>query len=169
MTPPNASRSCVLRWGRCIEVASNYAFALVEGVRHALGKPAVQRISIADLQAALASNDPKVVLVDVRSEQERGVSRIPGAIALHEFLNDKDMYNDALVVPYCTIGGRSYLQAARLANQGMNVKNLAEGIVGWCRAGLPLETPDNQPTNKVHTHWRLFAIPPAYEFSKTRD
>ncbi|WP_164104381.1 hypothetical protein [Candidatus Laterigemmans baculatus] len=46
---------------------------------------------------------------------------------------------------------------------GIEASNYREGILGWCRAGLPLETDDHQPTNAVHPYWRVFTVPEHYE------
>lgn len=67
----------------------------------------VKNVTVSDLQAMKRdiSGHP-VVLIDVRTEAEREVSRIPGAISEDEFWQHKEQYWDHIIVPYCTIGYR---------------------------------------------------------------
>lgn len=68
----------------------------------------------------------RAIMVDVRSEPERNVSMIHGAITLHEFTSDvlpllkNRTSNDCLpetVVLYCTIGYRSGIEAIKLQSE----------------------------------------------------
>lgn len=77
-----------------------------------------------------------IILVDVRTKEERDVSMIPSAIDIDEFeklLNSNpDKYKEILIVPYCTVGYRSGKYATSLIeNHGLkNVRN-GEGIILW--------------------------------------
>ena len=66
------------------------------------------------------------------------------------------------VIAYCTVGGRSYWYARKLVAGGIDAVNYRDGILGWCRAELPLETPDKQPTAAVHPYWPIFRVPDRY-------
>ena len=57
----------------------------------------------------------------------------------------------------------SYLYARRLFAAGTEASYYQHGILGWCRAGLPLESGDCQATNAVHPYWRVFDVPDHYE------
>jgi len=103
------------------------------------------------------------VWVDVRSRSEYSVSRIPGAITQGEYEADAGALAGRQVVVHCTIGGRSYLYARKLMAGGVDAVNYRDGILGWCRAGLPLETSDNHLTTAVHPYWRIFHVPEQYE------
>ncbi|KAA1258698.1 molybdopterin biosynthesis protein MoeB [Rubripirellula obstinata] len=142
------------------------------------GGPKVETIDTAQLQKMLAENQTKIdeakaadaklpepdfVVVDVRSDKEINVSIIPGAISKAQYEKDSAKYQDKLVIPYCTVGGRSGAYARELAGKGVNVKNYKGSILKWVDAGLPLITPEGQPTNRVHTYSDRYRIPAKYE------
>lgn len=122
----------------------------------------MQTISTADLQSLMNSVGPAPVLVDVRSAAEQAVSRIPGAITQQAYEAAAGSHTGEKVVVYCTIGGRSYLYARKLVAAGVDAANYREGILGWCRAELPLEDPDERATIAVHPYWRVFRVPDRY-------
>lgn len=153
------------RLGIWIEALCVRAVACIDKIRCWMGKRPVEAISVSEIQAAMECSEPTLVLIDVRSESERSVSCIPGSVSLREYLQDEAKYKGLTAVTYCTIGGRSYAWAARLAKRGRIAKNFSDGIVGWCRAGGKLETLDKQPTTDVHTYWSLFQVPDPYRFS----
>lgn len=132
-------------------------FALVDGKE-------AQEVSADDICALLANpSESNFILVDVRSEAEISVSIIPDAITRDELESSLDDYRNRVVIPYCTIGGRSLIYARQLSRQGIDSRNFKAGIIGWCEAGLPLATPQGDETNRVHTHTTLFRVPPTYE------
>ncbi len=103
------------------------------------------------------------VVVDVRSDAEVNVSVIPGAITKAQYEKNRDQYVDRLVIPYCTVGGRSGAYAKQLAKDGVKVKNYEGSILKWVDAGLPLVTLKGEPTNRVHTYSDRYQIPAKYE------
>ena len=107
--------------------------------------------------------DAEFVVVDVRTEKEVNVSIIPGAITKAQYEQDSAKYQGKLVIPYCTVGGRSGAYAKQLAGKGIKVKNYLGSILKWVDAGLPLVTLDGQPTNRVHTYSDRYRIPAKYE------
>ena len=138
----------------------------------------VQPIETADLhrrlqqhreavQAAKASGQPEpqpdFVLVDVRSKEEVDVSIIPGAILKEDFEAHRDEHRQQLIIPYCTVGGRSGLYARKLQSLGFDVLNYKGSILQWINDGLPLVTIDGQPTQRVHTYSNRYKVPPQYE------
>lgn len=141
----------------------NGGFGTIEALRRLAGRPKVETITTSELWRALETRDASLVLVDVRSDCERAVSRIPGAITQQEYEADVEPFAGRRVVAYCTVGGRSYLFARHLVAAGLDAVNYREGILGWCRSGLLLETPDGQTTNWVHPYWRIFRVPNEYE------
>jgi rhodanese-related sulfurtransferase len=74
----------------------------LNGVVASLGtsKFEAPEVSIADIKA----NPEKYVLLDVRSEEERAVSTIPGSINKAQFEEDTAKYADKEVVCFCTVG-----------------------------------------------------------------
>ncbi len=99
----------------------------------------------------------------MRSEREAAVSVIPGAMTVAEFERDAVSHQGKLVIPYCTVGGRSGAYARKLASEGWDVRNYAGSIIAWAAAGQPLVTPDGNPTRRVHTYNARIAAPAGYE------
>jgi rhodanese-related sulfurtransferase len=106
---------------------------------------------------------PSFVVVDVRSDAEVNVSVIPGAITKSQFEKDRQQYEGRMVIPYCTVGGRSGAYAKKLKSSGVRVKNYEGSILKWIDAELPLVTLDGKPTNRVHTYSDRYKIPAKYE------
>lgn len=107
----------------------------------------------------LKSKD-EFVLVDVRSEKEIKVSKIPGAMTRKEFEEKRSQYKDKKILAYCTIGVRSSEYALALKKEGFDSYNLKESILGWTHRQLPLENLEGQKTKKVHVYgeaWNLAA------------
>ncbi|MDX1644392.1 MAG: rhodanese-like domain-containing protein [Thermoanaerobaculia bacterium] len=125
--------------------------------------PRVEAIGPAELAAELAAEtggDEGLVVVDARSDEERAVSTIPGAIPRQEFERRSDDLAGHDVVTYCTIGYRSGLYAQELVERGFRARNLAGSILAWTHEGLPLVTPEGEPTRRVHVYgerWNLAA------------
>jgi rhodanese-related sulfurtransferase len=98
-----------------------------------------KEIEAGDLESMLATS--KVLLVDVRNDDEVARGIIPGAVHIplallplqYESLNG----DDALVF-YCHSGMRSAQAAAFICSKGRkNVYNLRGGVLAWGKAGLP--------------------------------
>jgi rhodanese-related sulfurtransferase len=86
--------------------------------------------------------DEGAQLIDVRADHEWGVGRIAGAthIPLPELpQRTGEIDQDRPVVIYCRGGNRSSMASAALADAGFDAVKLAEGIVGWKEAELPIE------------------------------
>jgi rhodanese-related sulfurtransferase len=98
-----------------------------------------------------------VVFVDVRTERERAVSMLPGAVSAEQVEQDPQRYQGQVLVAYCTIGYRSGLWAEEQRERGLQVSNLAGSLLSWTHAGGPLLGPAG-PTNEVHVYgatWNL--------------
>lgn len=141
----------------------NGGFGAIEAVRRLMGRPEVGTVSTSELVDAMSSDDDSIVLIDVRSDSEMAVSRILGAMTQREYEAAAEELAGRRVVAYCTVGGRSYLYARKLVAAGVDATNYRDGILGWCREGLPLESPDKQATTAVHPYWRIFLVPDQYE------
>jgi len=133
-------------------------FGTIEMLRRFLGRSRVLTITTDELRKRLASGDRSVVVIDVRSESEQAVSKISGAITRREYEANPGSFATKDIVVYCTVGGRSYLYARKLVAAGIGAKNYRDGILRWCRAELPLETPDGRSTKKVDLHWQIFRV-----------
>ena len=161
---PALRRSLSNRLGDVIIAACNGGFAAVDRWHVYRGRQPVDLVTTDQLvENYLGNPNSPWLLVDVRSEHEQAVSRIPGAITQREFEADPQHYAGKTIVPYCTAGGRSYLYTRQLIERGVPAKNYRDSILGWVRAGLPLETPDGQPSRRIHPYWRLFDVPSDYD------
>lgn len=121
--------------------------------------PDVPTISAPSLRQALPSAD--VLLVDVRSEAERAVSTLPGAITAEEFEARMDEYglSGRTLVAYCTIGARSSAYARAMRQRGIDMINLEGSVLAWTHAG-GMFTASNVPTKRLHVfgrRWNLAA------------
>src|SRR3989338_7294936 len=106
--------------------------------------PDVQSISTGQL----ASLPPKSYhLLDVRSQEEFGVSHIPLAI----LTLPADIDPDALIIVYCSIGWRSAVYVRQLTRMGfVNSLNLRGSLFLWAREGRSLEHTDRSQSYVVH-------------------
>jgi rhodanese-related sulfurtransferase len=112
-------------------------------------------------ELAEAMQGGKIVLFDVREEQEFRVSRIQGALRVDprigraEFLRQHAGALDGkMVVFYCAVGQRSSRLADRMAGDmkargATAVYNLRGGIFAWHNGGYPL-VDGAGPTEYVH-------------------
>jgi rhodanese-related sulfurtransferase len=118
----------------------------------------VPSVSVSDIIKRLDEKDETLVLMDVRSEEER-ISCIPGSITKAEFEAAPEKYAGKEVVAYCTVGYISGAATCELRRAGHeNVKNMGDGaILGYTLAkttagvAQPLVTPEGTATNVVHT------------------
>ncbi len=85
----------------------------------------------------------EVTVLDVRQAHEWKEGHIPGATHIPlDILPDKldEVPTDKPVVVQCRSGGRSAVGVSLLQAKGVTeVQNLRGGIMGWARAGLPME------------------------------
>ncbi len=92
--------------------------------------------SYAPSQVADMLKEGKIVLLDVRTENERSRSSIPGSIhiPLHHLtrrMNDLEKQKNKEIVCYCQSGNRSLTAAMKLRKAGFNVANMKGGIAEW--------------------------------------
>ena len=118
--------------------------------------PQVEGITVSELQQ-LQQQDQELILVDVRSPEERAVSIISGAITTEEFERDLQRYQDSTVIAYCTIGYRSGKYAQKMQQQGITVLNLEGSLLAWSHIqGRLINTLGM--TNKVHVFGRQWQL-----------
>ena len=133
----------------------------------------VPTIGVDELVTALAAGDMRdgeiaqggraVLLVDVRSARETGVSMIPGAVTRDAYEQNAAAYEGYRIVSYCTVGVRSERYTRALRKKGVDAVNFEGSILAWVEAGLPLATPSGEPTRRVHTWSARFSVPAGYE------
>ena len=86
---------------------------------------------------------PKVLLIDVRNDDEVARGMIPGAMHIQLSmlpLQYEKLMQASTVVFYCHSGVRSAHAADFAVNKGVkNVYNLAGGVLAWNKAGYTLK------------------------------
>ena len=94
-------------------------------------------------QAGSLLNNPDVVFLDVREQDEYNAGHIPGVklIPLGTVPNRmNEIPKDKTVVTVCRSGNRSSQATEFLRQQGFtNVHNMTGGMNEWAQAGLPVE------------------------------
>lgn len=123
--------------------------ALVQAI-----EPQVEDVPVT-LAEQVRRAQPQPLMLDVRSQAERTVSVIPGAI-----FDAESIPAGSRVVVYCTVGLRSGIVARELRQRGIDAVNLRGGILAWLAAGGELVDPQGQPTRAVHVYGRRWnAVP----------
>lgn len=117
--------------------------------------PDVRQISPAEL--ATMMEQQRVILLDVRDEQEFAVSHLPSARRVDENGPiDLRQPKDAQIVVYCSVGLRSSRFARRLAAEGFtHVASLRGSIFRWAIEGRPLSAcpPDKPVVHPYNSSW----------------
>ncbi|CAL50055.1 Rhodanese-like domain [Ostreococcus tauri] len=99
----------------------------------------------------------RMVLVDVRAEDERAVSVIEGAMSVEEYERARTTLGAHDCVCYCTIGYRSgqyaeKMSKAKKADEDVEFLNLYGSIVAYTHEGGELVDPaTGEKTKRVHT------------------
>ncbi len=100
----------------------------------------IQNYSVSDTYNK-TQNSRSVILLDVRTLQERKANMIKGSyhIPLHELgtrMNELNKFKDKEIICYCRTGNRSLSAASKLKRNGFNSANLRGGINSWFANGL---------------------------------
>jgi rhodanese-related sulfurtransferase len=161
MTRKNFLFATVLVFSVAVVNDASAQFGNLFGRKQAVPEIKVEQLRELKLDEKKESSD--YVLVDVRTREESSVSVIPGAITMFEFEKNRDRYRDRTVITYCTSGYRSEQYARKLIEKGVKAKNFKGSILEWCRTGLPLLTPNGEPTNRVHTYSSRNRVPAKYQ------
>lgn len=123
-----------------------------------LYRNSVATITPNELSKLMDSGVP-VVLMDIRSPEEYGVSHIRTANFLDYGSFNTRMVEkfskDSPIIVYCSVGYRSERVGEKLKSAGFkNVKNLYGGIFQWVNEGHPVVNKKDHPTDSVHTYNR---------------
>ena len=117
--------------------------------------PDVATITAAELRDALPTGD--FVLVDVRTDRERSVSTLPGAITGEEFEARLEELAGRTVVAYCTIGRRSSDYVRKMAERGVEILNMEGSVLAWTFVGGQFIAA-GMPTRKLHVYGRRWNL-----------
>lgn len=101
----------------------------------------VPSITTDDLAGLMTKS--KVLLLDVRTAEEFGLSHLPGAIRAETEASQREAIAKAdpaaVVVLYCSVGWRSGLAVEKLASSSARrLYNLHRSIFDWANEGRPL-------------------------------
>jgi rhodanese-related sulfurtransferase len=105
-------------------------------------KKRVKETNVPDVKRRMDAGE-KIVLIDVREDNEWAEGHLPGAVHLGKGIIERDVesripHNDAKLILYCGGGFRSALAADNLQKMGYtNVESMDGGWKGWVQAGLP--------------------------------
>jgi rhodanese-related sulfurtransferase len=113
----------------------------------AIVNEAKRRVKQTDVQNVkrLMDAGEKMLLVDVREDNEWANGHLPGAIHLGKGVIERDIEarvpdTSAKIILYCGGGFRSALSADNLQKMGYtNVESMDGGWKGWLAAGYPTE------------------------------
>ena len=107
-------------------------------------KKRVKETNVADVKRRIDAGE-KLVLIDVREDNEWAKGHLPGAVHLGKGIIERDIEQrvpdtGAKVILYCGGGFRSALAAESLRKMGYeNVLSMDGGIRAWREAHYPLE------------------------------
>lgn len=121
--------------------------------------PDVPNLFAKEIIQLLKQKEQNFILVDVRTQKERDVSIIPGAISQENFEKNLERYKGKRIIAYCTIGFRSSRFAEKLIKKGHNAFNLWGSILAWAHEGGELVI-NHTKTKKVHTYSRYWNLLP---------
>jgi rhodanese-related sulfurtransferase len=105
-------------------------------------KKRVKETNVADVKRRIDAGE-KLVLIDVREDNEWAKGHLPGAVHLGKGIIERDIEQrvpdtGAKVILYCGGGFRSALAGENLQKMGYsNVESMDGGWKGWVDAGLP--------------------------------
>jgi rhodanese-related sulfurtransferase len=121
--------------------------------------PGVAELGVSAARAL--ADSVAVVWLDVRSDRERRVSVIEGAIDMRSFRAREQELVGRPVIVYCTIGHRSGLATRDLREEGREAYNLAGGVLAWIHGEGDLVEPlTGANTRLVHVYGRRWNLAP---------
>ena len=123
-----------------------------------LGGPA---LSLKEVEALGSSRS---YLVDCRSDEERKISMVKGAISKEAFEATALEPANTQVAVYCTIGYRSGQYATALVKKGWKKVYNCKGIVPFSHEGVELVDGKGESTRRIHVYGSAWDLAnPDYE------
>ena len=116
-------------------------FGNLFGARRAGDRPSIQEIDARTARQWHQSGE--CVLIDIREDREFRVERIPGAQLAPLSRLERSLpplFSGTKAVFLCQSGGRTRMQAGRLASCGFGEAYILRGgLVNWKASGFPVE------------------------------
>jgi rhodanese-related sulfurtransferase len=109
----------------------------------AKAKGTIQKVSAADVKAAIDKKD-KAILLDVRDPGEFAAGHLPGAMNISRGTLEFNVFNkisdqNAKIIVYCKTAGRSALATKTLNDLGYKNAMLMDAqFEDWIKAGYPV-------------------------------
>ena len=118
-----------------IVVSSLLALVLILFVMRTLKIRSLKQYTAAQLDSAMKGSS-NIVLLDVRTAEERGRSSIRGSVhiplqSLRSRMQELEKLRTKEIVCYCQSGSRSVSAALQLRKSGFTVANLKGGMADW--------------------------------------
>ncbi len=107
------------------------------------------------------STSEEWAIIDVRTEEERSVSIIPGAMTIGEFERRAFEFTNKPILVYCTVGCRSGAYVRKLEKLGIKSFNLRGGVLSWANSGKMFVTTAGGTTNRVHVNSKKWNVLPS--------
>lgn len=88
--------------------------------------------------------NPKIQLLDVRTDAEFAENRLENAFLIDFYLDDfvkrceESLSKKKVVYVYCRSGGRSNMASQKLQKAGFKTVDMKGGIKAWLEAGYPV-------------------------------
>ena len=103
---------------------------------------AVKQLSVKDAKA-LIDKTPNLIILDVRTPDEYKQARMKNSVLIPDYELQKrvnEVPKNLPILVICAVGARSKPASEFLVSKGYKeVYHLNDGLVGWYRAGMPLE------------------------------
>jgi rhodanese-related sulfurtransferase len=117
------------------------ALILIVYIRRWIQKARMKEYSALEVLQRL--NDNSVVLLDVRTLEERNHKHINGSLHIpaHELsqrLKMLEKYRQKEIICYCHSGNRSFMTTIFLTKNGFRAANMKGGMIGWDSLNLEI-------------------------------
>jgi rhodanese-related sulfurtransferase len=115
------------------------ALVILFYIRRWIQKARMKEYSASEVSQRL--NDNSVVLLDVRTLEERNHKHIKGSLhipvnELSQNLKGLEKHRDKEIICYCHSGSRSFMATLMLTNNGFQAANMKGGMIEWNYLGL---------------------------------
>jgi rhodanese-related sulfurtransferase len=99
--------------------------------------------------AVMVSEERTTTVVDVRPEEERRVSSIPGAFNRETFESCIEMHRTRKILVVCTVGCSSAEYARELRSRDIDAYSLYGGMLAWAAADGDMVDKEGELTRRV--------------------
>jgi len=110
------------------------ALVLIYYIRRWIQKARMKEYSASEVSEQM--NDDSVILLDVRTHEERNHKHIKGSLhipvnELSQKLKMLEKHKEKEIICYCHSGRRSFMATLMLTNNGFQAANMKGGMIEW--------------------------------------